>query len=264
MASLRAAFRFLKPVIHQAMRLPGLRQSEQRLAGDAQRYWQATDSSGHAYNSHWRGAAAFADDSKWLALGVEHLNLIQDYARLLQKPLPVSCVIEWGCGGGANAVHFGRLAERFIGVDVSPETLDECQKQMTAEGLTNFHPLLVDLQQPERSLDTTRNTADVWLCTYVFELIPSQAYGRRLLDIAYAQLKPGGMAIVQIKYATAARRTHSRTWGYKLAVANMTSFFIDEFWTLARSCGFTPKAVTLQPKQEIVQDERYAYFILVK
>ena len=73
-------------------------------------------------------------------------------------------------------------------------------------------------------------------------------------------LNLGGFATIQIKYSTSEARTKSRMWGYKYDVANMTAFPIHTFWELSKAAGFEPLAQTLQPRQELVGDERYAYF----
>jgi len=99
------------------------------------------------------------------------------------------------------------------------------------------------------------------LCLYVLELIPTQAYGLRLMRIAYDLLAPGAQAFVQIKYATGSWRTRPRQRNYRSSVAGVT-YRIDEFWTAMAGIGFRPEAVALVPKNEL--DERYAYFLLSK
>ncbi len=44
----------------------------------------------------------------------------------------------------------------------------------------------------------------------------------------------------------------------------MTTYRLDDFWEIAKQCGFKPHAIHLVPKQPLVQDERYAYFFLVR
>jgi hypothetical protein len=48
------------------------------------------------------------------------------------------------------------------------------------------------------------------------------------------------------------------------SLANTTAYRIEDLWDLAVTCGLTPKAVTLVPKQPLVGDVRYAYFLLTK
>jgi hypothetical protein len=95
----------------------------------------------------------------------------------------------------------------------------------------------------------------------VLELVPTQAYGLRLIRIAYHLLGPGGQAFVQIKYATGSWRTRPRRRSYRSDVAGNT-YRIEDFWTAMAGIGFRPEAVALVPENDL--DERYAYFLLSK
>jgi len=44
----------------------------------------------------------------------------------------------------------------------------------------------------------------------------------------------------------------------------MTTYQLPEFWEAAKACGFIPHAMSLMPKQPLINDERYAYVFLVK
>ncbi|HRK31707.1 MAG TPA: class I SAM-dependent methyltransferase [Tepidisphaeraceae bacterium] len=251
----------LKRSLLAATRLIGYRESEQRIIRQSGEFWSDTDSSKFRAYSHWKGEDGIAD-AAWLALGKQHLDLFHRMIRLTEMRRPIDRIIEWGCGGGCNAVHFAREAGQFIGVDVSQATLEECRRAVSAAGLGNFLPVLVDVAAPESALEQITDACDLFLCTYVMELVPTPAYGRRIVDIAYKLVRPGGLAIIQIKYATTDAATQPRRWGYKLNAANMTTYAIDQFWEICQQAGFEPLAVTLQPKQTLIGDERYAYFTL--
>ncbi|MBC7782571.1 MAG: class I SAM-dependent methyltransferase [Burkholderiales bacterium] len=253
----------LKTVVLRTTSLLGVSQSEERIADDSQKYWADPTTAHFRAFSHWKGDDAISQQT-WHAIGQQHVNLFHELARITPLQMPVGRVIEWGCGGGANAVHFAGLGNQFVGVDLSQSTLDECAANLREAGFNNFFPVLIDVAHPEKARDLVPGPCDIFLCTYVFELIPSPAYGRRLLEIAHHLLRPGGVALVQIKYATGDWRTQPRRWGYRHNLANMTTYRIDEFWQLADSIGLKPKAVTLQPIQSLVNDERYAYFLLEK
>src|SRR5215831_18342336 len=112
------------------MQAIGFRGSEAGLISDSQNYWNGQEDRSLKQNSHWRGVGIFGDDTNWLTLGSEHFQLYERFARTLDSPRPVRRVVEWGCGGGMNAVHFGQIAEEFFGVDISSASLDECAQQM--------------------------------------------------------------------------------------------------------------------------------------
>ncbi|MFC5993283.1 class I SAM-dependent methyltransferase, partial [Pseudonocardia hispaniensis] len=167
----------------------------------------------------------------------------------------------WGCGGGANAVAFAPQAREFIGVDVSPESLRECERQVARVCDTPFRPVLIDVAAPEAALEAIPGPCEAFLSFYVFELLPTPAYGERILRIAHRLLAPGGLALIQIKYDTGSWRTKPRGRSYRFGPAGMTSYPIPAFWQLAQRCGLRPEYVHLVPRDEL--DERYAYFLLV-
>jgi hypothetical protein len=234
------------------------------LASDAQAYWRQTQKDdGWRNNSHWRNGSAFPGDDAWLAVGREHLALYEKFCRAVQYDRPLGRVVEWGSGGGANAVHFAPRSQEYIGVDVAPDSLAECERQVRTVCDTPFTPVLADVADPDAAAQVIPRPCDLFLCLYVLELVPTPEYGRRLLRIARDLLADDGLALVQIKYSTNSWRTRSRRRRYRSSTAaSMTTYRIEEFWTTATSCGLRPELVTLVPKNDL--DERYAYFLLTK
>ncbi len=200
----------------------GYRQSENSLIEQSSQFWDRTNDSSFASNSHWCGEDAISE-SAWLELGKQHVVLFERFLRSKEWGVPLGRVVEWGCGGGANAIHFAKLADEFIGVEVSQASLLQCERVLREAGLKNFHPVLVPLANPEEALARISKPCDFFLCTYVFELVPSPEYGRRLIALAFQMLRPGGCAMIQIKYSTSDVRTKSRAWGYRFHAANMTT-----------------------------------------
>jgi SAM-dependent methyltransferase len=262
----------LKPAIIRGSQLIGIRQSDRAIERDARAYWTrhgaVDDDQRYQMNSHWRGSAIGEDN--WAAIGRRHVEMLR---RMMptgspEQPKPRPRIIEWGCGGGANAVAFGREADQVVGIDISPASLHECQTQVDAANLGDrFTGVLADADKPEMTAATVKQDhglADLFLCLYVVELLPSKHYVERLLRIARDLLRPGGIAFFQIKYVTSDWRTRPRRWAYRLNLCATTLFEIDEFWKLAASTGLRPVAVSLVPVDELVGDERYAYFFLIK
>lgn len=249
-------------LFHRALVTVGARQPESRISADAQDYWRRPAGATWRGNSHWRDAPVFDGTDLWTRIGAQHLDLFDAGARMCGFDRPWHRVLEWGCGGGANAIHFAPRAGEFIGVDISAETLQECAKQIDAVCETPFRPIAIDVAAPESAIPRIDGTCDVFLSCYVFELVPTPEYGERLLRIAHEVLAPGGLALIQIKYSDGRRRTRSRRRAYRRGLAEMTTYPIDEFWQLGQRCGFVPKAVHLVPRNEL--DERYAYFFLTR
>lgn len=237
----------------------GLRHSESRIAADSQRYWSTTEAQGWRANSHWRNADVFVEKVAWEEIGARHLAMFEKGARALRFDRPWRRVVEWGCGGGANAVHFAPRADEFVGVDVSEESLVECEKQVAAVCSTAFRPVRVDVAEPEEVLTRDLGPCDIFLCFYVFELIPTPEYGERLVRIARELLAPGGLALIQIKYDEGRWRTRPRRRSYRSGLADMTTYTVPRFWQLVADNGLTPELVELVPRNEL--DERYAYFL---
>lgn len=247
-------------LLQRALASAGMTQSEARISADSQAYWTGSAGARWKADSHWRDASVFADTDLWSQIGLRHLTMFDRGARMVGFDRPWERVIEWGCGGGANAVHFAPRAREFVGVDISASTLQECRRQVGATCDTTFRPLLIDVAEPETVLDRVGGPCEVFLCFYVFELIPTPEYGARLLRIARELLTPGGLALIQIKYDDGRWRTRPRRRAYRSGLAEMTTYPIASFWQLAVRCGLRPESVELVPENEL--DERYAYFLL--
>lgn len=267
MARLREVFQSLS---RAAGRIPDeLRKTKKwlesgaRLEGEAQRYWTGSTDERWKSHSHWRGSGIFRDqDDRWSAIGRQHFELFETFARAVGGRTFLDRIVEWGCGGGANALYFGPRCREYVGVDVSARSLEECGRQL-APGAARFVPVQVTVAEPEAALGQVPAPCDLFLCTYVFELIPSADYGRRILRIAHRLLAPVAMAMIQIKHG---RRWRSR-WlrrGYREQLTNLTAYRIEQFWTMAQEEGFSPRLVHLVPDEPLVRDGRYAYFCLLR
>ncbi|GAA1920142.1 hypothetical protein GCM10009737_22070 [Nocardioides lentus] len=47
---------------------------------------------------------------------------------------------------------------------------------------------------------TEIGACDLFVCFHVLELVPTEAHGLAVLDAAAALLRPGGLAVVRLKY----------------------------------------------------------------
>ncbi|MGW5747735.1 class I SAM-dependent methyltransferase [Amycolatopsis sp. NPDC003861] len=249
-------------ILQRALAATGGKQSEAKISAEAQTYWDRPAGDRWASNSHWQDSPTFQGNDLWSKVGREHLDLFERGARMTGFSRPWRRIVEWGCGGGANAIHFAPRAEEFIGVDISAETLSECEKQVATVCDTKFRSIAIDVSDPEAAIGRVEGWCDIFVSFYVFELIPTPEYGERLLRIAHEILSPGGLALIQIKYDDGRWQTKSRRRAYRTGLAEMTTYRIDAFWKLAAACGLKPEAVHLVPQNEL--DERYAYFFLSK
>lgn len=251
-----------KALAQRTLSAAGMAQRESTISADAQRYWAGSGGGRWESDSHWRDSTVFAGTDLWSEIGRRHLHTFERGARMVEFARPWRRVVEWGCGGGANAIHFGPRCQEFVGVDISAATLAECGRQVSAVCDTTFNPVLIEVAEPERAIEQIATPCDIFLSFYVFELIPTPEYGERLLRVAHRVLAPGGLALIQIKYDEGRFLTRPRRRGYRSGLAEMTTYPIPAFWQLAATCGLRPEAVELVPRNEL--DERYAYFLLSK
>ncbi len=263
MVKIRKMLKSIRPAVDRTLSLIGYKHSDWHLMFDADAYWKGEQRPDFHVNSHWRGTGIFKDEERWAKIGNFHRSLFDYMSKMspFQSPPRGSRILEWGCGGGANAVSFASIASTYLGADVSNASLNECSRQMNSIDFQNFQPLEICLSSPSLP-NELQGRFDIFLCTYVYELLPSKEYGLRVLEIALDSLVDGGLAFVQIRYATIKRSTRGRTWGYSWGMTMMVAYFIDEFWAAAKQIGFEPLCVVIVPYEAIVEDERYAYFLL--
>ena len=115
----------------------GYRQSEEKRIEQSTIFWNTTGASRFRSNSHWVGDEGLSSEV-WLELGKEHRCLFEKFLKLTNLEIPLPRVVEWGCGGGSNAIHFAKLAVHFIGVEVSQASLNQCDKVLKDAGINNF------------------------------------------------------------------------------------------------------------------------------
>jgi hypothetical protein len=224
-------------------------------AGD---YWTASERRPWIRDmSHWRGQGRWKDDAAWLSIGQQHVAMVRRMMRAAGTSTPVRRMLEWGPGGGANAVAFAPWLETFYGVDISRPNLQECGRQLKASGFDGFHPIHIPAANPTAVMDHGAHPVDLFLSTAVFQHFPSQAYGISVLNLARKLLGRDGLALIQIRYDDGTDDVRCKSGEYNDATAvTFTSYRIDAFWQLAEQAGFEPLSVTLQ------RESLYAYYAL--
>ncbi len=249
------------------LRLVGGGQSERALISESQRYWTHGRTAGVPLEdySHWLGFGPWKDRGHWLKLGRVHFQMFERLCLVAGASRPIRRIVEWGSGGGANAIHFIREAEEFCGIEISDASLKECQRVLSEAGYRGFVPVLIRADAPERALTAAGTGFDFFLSTYVFELLPTKSYGERVLRVAYDLLRPGGLALIQIRYDDGSARSAPKKLDYQRHACRFTSYRVDEFWNIIRAIGFRPEYVTLVPDwAEGFSGDLYAYFAMAK
>lgn len=178
----------------------GYRENDAELGRASNRYWNDLSQVGRAQDAHWRGHGPFAVDDVWLKMGRDHKDLLHRVLRSRGQDVQrVRRVVEWGCGGGMNAVQFARDTDVYCGIDLSAATLDECGRQMQREGPARFVPVLVNVNEPRAALQAIDGRYDLFICTYVIELLPTESHALELIVMAAEMLESGGYALIQIR-----------------------------------------------------------------
>lgn len=248
-----------------ALRLTGRGQSEAELTRATMRYWNNGRQAGIDLGdySHWIDSGPWQDHEQWLALGRMHFRIYEQLCRAAGISRPLHNAVEWGPGGGANAIHFIHEVQEFCGIEIAQASLDECGRVLGEAGFSGFQPVLISAEDPEKAVELAPGPFDLFLSTYVFELLPSRSYGERVARIAWQLLKPGGLALIQIRYDDGSARSTQKNADYFRHAARFTSYRIEEFWTLMEAIGFQPLHVQLVPRRVAgYSGDLYAYFAL--
>jgi hypothetical protein len=230
-----------------------------KLAEAAKEYWSGSESEGDKRDlSHWKGSGRWADEQGWRQIGEDHFALYGTLLRLVDRQEPVRSMLEWGPGGGANAVRFGREIPKFYGVDISEPNLDQCRREVESSGYRGFIPVSIDVAEPEGVLDRVGEKVDLFLSTAVYQHFPGKEYGVRVTRLAHQLLADKGLAIIQTRYDDGSPAFAPKSRDYRSNAIVFTSYKVDEFWQIAADAGFRPLAVVLRPAT------CYAFYLLSK
>jgi hypothetical protein len=232
---------------------------EEKICKDARQFWNHEDNSGVlADHSHWLGAGRWSERTRWFQIGRDYLKMYQTLRLLSGNETPLSHMVEWGPGGGANALAFSSEVRSFYGVDISMLSLKECERQLTAKGFAGFKPVLIPIENPSQCLKAIEGPVQFFLSTAVYQHFPSKEYGIEVTRLAHKMLVENGTALLQIRYDDGRREYRPKRRDYSRNVVTFTSYNLGEFWEICVKIGFTPLAITLNP------DINYAYFFLQK
>src|SRR5579885_3396373 len=255
-ASLRLLCRI--PSVAAPVRIPpGLRQRLSRGVRAQRRMQDMQNSTGHRFlvrlgqGITWRlhlAVQRFQHVRSELA-GILHerLGITEPEAKLLSDSQnywndPSSSIhaqnSHWrGVGIFADDSRWLELGRQNLAIYSDFASLAECERQMSAEGLTNFVPVLIDSDDPEAAIAKVPDGCDLLISTYVFELLPTPEYGFRVLNVVAQILKPGALAMLQVKYSELDWKTQSRRWNYQKNMAWNATYRIEEFWSQSERCG---------------------------
>lgn len=231
--------------------------AENMLEKDAGEFWSESETNASIQDlSHWSGVGRWVDKRKWAAIGEDHLNRFLKFAKC-ENIKQYNHAVEWGPGGGSNAVAFLKLFKCYTGVDISGPNLQECVRQVNLRRLESFTPVLIDVEKPESIADIIKSKCDLFISTAVFQHFPSKEYGNRVLKSVYKILEPNASVIIQIRYDNGDPIYIPKKRDYKKNAVVFNSYRIDEFWCLMVNSGLEVITVKLFPENNI------AYFFAI-
>lgn len=198
--------------------------------------------------SHWRGYGRYKDEAVWLRIGegsVRRINTILRTEKIKDFWAKPRVVLEWGSGGGANAIAFRDHAKAYYGVDISKQNLNEAARVMREANSSIFKPALID-SGPKDVLSAVKQKIDVFISTAVFQHFPSKEYGVEVLSVLAKLCHTGALGFIQIRFADSGGRIsgNASVDEYKKNYLQATVYAIDEFWTICENAGFAVRAVT--------------------
>lgn len=247
---------FLKVINYLSELLPD---SNTKLKRDAYEFWNGSLSEERVRDlSHYEGQGRWSDNKAWNSIGAGHLRMFKGMLRYINYDKPIQNMLEWGPGGGANAIHFAKEVEKFYGVDISRNNLKECKNQLEKRNYNTFVPIHIDINNPEYVKDCIGRSIDLFLSTAVYQHFPSKEYGIKITKVAFDLLSVKGFALIQIRYDNDTKKYKPKKNKYGKNAIYFTSYKIEEFLNIVRNIGFNPIFVKLKP------EVNYAYYFLVK
>ena len=208
--------------------------------------------------SHWLGEGRWKNHKKWFEIGEQHYKMFKELVSISNCNLSFDTMIEWGPGGGSNAIAFSRKFQTYYGVDISVANLMECEKQLQKNNYKGFRQVLFNDLNDKILIDIIHEPVSFFLSTAVFQHFPSKEYGARVLKIIYQILDNNGIALIQIRYDNGSSLFRDKKINYTKNVATFTSYKIDEFWDLLIELGFSPLLCKLNT------ENNYAYYFIQK
>lgn len=172
-------------------------------------------------------------DDRFDAVGVSNMARVVELVTRAGKTMPLGTVVEWGCGGGANAVHMVDECDRYIGVDVEPSRGDAIEA-------VGGEFVCIDIDEPEEAERATAS-ADLFFSSWCFIHFDSRDYGRRVLRSASNMLSQDGLLLVQAVLSDGGLPDETRPYGHRWSRACgwNTRGWLDD----VKAAGFAPMRI---------------------
>ena len=186
----RAPRQLMGSIGHRIHLLAGAARNLRTRRTDAARtYWGQSGGADWKGNSHWRDSRGPGGPRSGTR-SEESTCRCTSASREVATARRRDRIVEWGVGGGADAVRFAPLAREFVAVDVAQDSLDETGRQVGRVCSTPVRSVLVSLDDQSGRISDLHGNVDLFLCFYVLELVPSEAHAREIVRSAFRMLRP--------------------------------------------------------------------------
>ncbi|HPL62611.1 MAG TPA: class I SAM-dependent methyltransferase [Syntrophales bacterium] len=229
------------------LKLPGAKkQGKRENGGGMESLWDLSryDERFRDY-AHWCGAGRWSE-SRWEQYGAD--NLKRAFA-CLSAACGAECIeglrgktaLEWGCGGGANIPPLCGHFSLVYGIDISPATLEECERRIAGRGIGHFRKVHIESDRPNTALSgISAASVDFSVSFAVFQHFPSPEYSLEVLRTMRDLLRDGGFGLVQVRYDDGSEKFRPKRGDYTRNFITMTSFRNGEFESMIRKAGLEP------------------------
>ena len=214
-----------------------------QIEQDARNFW-LEDTDRCKALSHWRD-----HNDNFDSHGGANLIRTELLCKLADRPVDFTHAMDWGCGGGANTVWLVKCSLATVGVDISLRNLDETERVVELPEGHTFEPAYAPVNPS--ALNVQHSWLDFFLCTTVFQHLPSKKHGEQVLRFAFYMLNAGAVALVQIATREIDKGEHPE---YHRHFTRWTTWSERHFQIICEDIGF-----------EVMEVEReldYSYFYL--
>ena len=183
----------------------------------------------------WAHIAGPMPRASFDALGAGTRERVVDVMKRAGRSLPVTTIVEWGAGGGANAAALAGDCDRYIAIDVC-----ESRRAILAETAPAAEVVIVDMAKPDQA-ETATGSADLFLSTWCFNHFDSTDYGRRVLRVASRLLAPDGVALIHAPVTDGEKPDASLPYADRWCRA--TAWSTREWLDDIKAVGFLPMRI---------------------
>jgi ubiquinone/menaquinone biosynthesis C-methylase UbiE len=183
-------------------------------------------------------------------------QVFDNFAQSLSKDCTKLVALEWGCGGGANAVELCKKFKKIFLVDISEQSIAACKERLESAGVSNFEFIHLSTLRDFEKLKNIR--VDAIFSTAVFQHFPSKEYAREVLLEMSKILSSKGFIMIQVRQVIEAELPKEKVMQYAKEAIVAITFSGDEF------CGYLAHAGFLKKYTSELYQSDYLYCFAIK